>query len=55
MLIFITHESAFFLIGIGSTYLNKYFDDLAISNAQKGIRRPQMGAQTADLMLFMDK
>ena len=35
MLIFITHDSAFFLIGIGSTYLNKYFDDLAISNAQK--------------------
>ena len=35
MLIFITHDSAFFLIGIGSTYLNKYFDDLAISNAQE--------------------
>ena len=24
-----------FLIGFGSTYLNKYFDDFSISNAQK--------------------
>ena len=45
-----------FLIGFGSTYLNKYFDDFSISNAQKfkcaeKASQAVNGAQAADFML----